>query len=71
MSPKDRYQITDPICGLVETASSLKEALRLATMHRCDGVEIYDAMARFDCVQTWDRNGRILTFRHREEEIHA
>jgi hypothetical protein len=64
----DRYQITDPICGLVETATSLKDALRKANMHRCDAVEVFDTMARYDCAQTWNREGRILTFRHRVNE---
>lgn len=61
----DRYQITDSVCGLVDTATSLKKALQLASGHRCDGVEVFDSMARYDCAQTWDRNGNILTFRHR------
>ena len=61
----DRYQITDPVCGLVTTRTSLAKALESAKSHKCEGVEVFDAMARYDCAQTWDRHGNILTFRHR------
>lgn len=59
----DRYQITDPVCGLVETATSLKKALQLAKAHHCGNVAIFDVMARIDCAQVWDANGNITAFR--------
>ncbi len=61
----DRYTISDPVCGLVETATSLKKALARAKVHSnsCPDVEVFDVMARKDCVQVWDADGKILNFR--------
>lgn len=64
MNVQDRFQITDPICGLVETAGTRTGALLLARIHsvrfRCPGVQVYDVMARRRSVNTWDPAGRPL-----------
>ena len=62
---RHRYEIGDDECGVVATASSLKAALHEARCHGCKHVEVFDRMARFDCAQTWDAFGNILTFKHR------
>jgi len=59
----DRYQVCDKVCGLIETATSLAKALKRAQTHSCEGVEVFDTMARRDCAQTWDAKGNILAFR--------
>lgn len=58
-----RYQVCDPVCGLVSTASSLQKALSAAKAHPCEGVEVFDVMARRDCAQVWDAQGAIKAFR--------
>jgi len=59
-----RYQISDSCCGLVEVATSFREASevarRHASRHAKDGddstlrVEIFDVMARRHCQDTWE-----------------
>lgn len=61
----DRYEIGDDECGVIATASSLKAALHEAKCHGCKHIEVFDRMARFDCAQTWDAFGNILTFKKR------
>lgn len=63
----ERYHIADPVCGLIETASSLAKALDRAKAHSCEGVTIFDSMARFECAPLWNVGGEILEFRQREQ----
>lgn len=63
----NRYEVGDDECGVVATASSLKAALHEARCHGCKHVEVFDRMARYDCAQTWDSFGNILTFKKRAE----
>ena len=61
--PHDRYQITDSCCGLVATRTSLAKASEAAKIHAerhgSEGdntvtvVEVFDTMARRDCMDTW------------------
>lgn len=67
MTTHDRYHISDPVCGLVCTRTSLKKAMESARAHQCPGVTVFDSMARYDCIQLWDANGKILEFRKRAE----
>lgn len=75
MTPHDRYHISDPICGLFCTRTSLKKALESARNHQdgadgqCQYVTVFDSMARYDCVQLWDAKGKILEFRKRETAV--
>lgn len=59
----DRYQVCDPICGLVATRTSLGKALEFAKAHACEGVEVFDIMARYDCAELWDKEGKIIRFK--------
>ena len=71
----NRYEISDSICGRIDGATSLKQALHVAAYHAllgkvkggnsCPEIVIFDLMARYDCAETWDAEGKILTFRHR------
>ena len=64
-----RFQICDPVCGLVETASAKVRALHLATSHfnrGCNDVTVYDLMAHPGKPQEFDINGRILKYRIQE-----
>jgi hypothetical protein len=38
----DRYEISDPICGRIEGATSLAKALKIAAAHPCQNVEVFD-----------------------------
>jgi hypothetical protein len=79
--PHDRYQITDSCCGLVATRTSLAKASEAAKIHAerhgSEGdntvtvVEVFDTMARRDCMDTWiakrpcrDKNGPFLMSRY-------
>lgn len=55
----NRYQITDPVCGLVAATITRSEALRVAKRHakECAGVEIFDIMARTGAWDTYRADG--------------
>lgn len=71
MYPDDRYHLTHPDTGLLETcASKIGATARAAKLAQRLGspVTIYDAMARRGCDETWevDEHGRCLYVRRRE-----
>lgn len=57
-----RFQISDSICGIVDTAENFKGALRLAEIHarHCRNVTIFDPMARRGSFELWDSIGHGL-----------
>ena len=59
----DRFQVTDPICGLVETAMTRADALAIAQRHECRRVKVHDVMARRVAVRTWKRDGTAIEVR--------
>ena len=59
----ERFQVTDPICGLVETAMTRADALAIAQRHVCRSVEVHDVMARRGAVRTWTRDGTAIEVR--------
>lgn len=70
----DRYSISDCVCGLVCTRTSLKKALASASAHKLRHpesplivVEVFDLMARRDCAQLWNHDGDIISFRKDHE----
>jgi len=58
----DRYQVVDPVCGLVLTMMHLRQAFQVAQIHAkaCSKVEIYDCMAHSGQPRVWDSEGNII-----------
>ena len=63
MTVRDRYQVCDPCCGLVDAYQTALEAMNAARFHvrdGCTGVSVYDLMAHRGSPQEWTANGQIL-----------
>ena len=70
MVVEDRFQVCDPVCGLVDTYITLRQALDGARRHSrtCGGdVSTYDVMAHYGQSQEWDAMGRVASVRQKEE----
>ena len=65
----NRYQVVDPVCGLVETCSRKVDAFALALKHSqdCNEVEILDTAAKGGAPERWNSSGRVLN--RRESKI--
>ena len=65
MTIQNRFTIGDPICGLVESASTQFEAFLIAESHaiRCKDVTVYDVMAHKGKPREWTSGGGVLAYR--------
>ena len=53
----DRFEISDPTCGVVAFQPNRAAALRLASIHSCPDVTVFDRMARRGDTQLWSAQG--------------
>jgi len=53
----DRFEISDPTCGVVALQPNRLAALRLASIHSCTDVTVFDRMARRGDTRLWSAQG--------------
>lgn len=67
MTPDDRFQVCDPVCGLIGTERTRDKALTEARHHdqsnTCPPAVVYDVMARRGRPQEWTADGEVKAFR--------
>ena len=62
---ESRFQVCDPVCGLVDVYPNKSEAMARAKKHamECDAVTVYDLMAKRGDANNWDVRGGMISFR--------
>ena len=59
---ESRFQVCDPVCGLVDVSPYKREATARAKKHamECDSVTVYDLMAKRGAANNWDVRGGMI-----------
>lgn len=63
MATKYRYQVCDPICGVVDAAPRKAEAFVIARAHDCPHTTVFDTMASYGWAEEWALDGTVLSRR--------
>lgn len=67
MSTRERFLVSDALCGFIDRAPSRLEALQIARGHwRCPEamrVTVFDRLARKGAEQIWNVGGRCISRR--------
>ena len=68
---ESRFQVCDPVCGLVDVYPYKREAMARAKKHamECDSVTVYDLMAKRGAANNWDVRGGMIGFRPWETSL--
>ena len=65
MTRESRFQVCDPVCGLVDVYPSKSGAMAGARKHAkdCNHVTVNDLMAKRGAPNSWDVRGGMIGFR--------
>ena len=68
---ESRFQVCDPVCGLVDVYPYKREAMARAKKHamECDPVAVYDLMAKRGAPNSWDVRCDMIGFRPWETSL--